>query len=146
MKTIQKTTLLLLISLSSFSQNADEITIRKLDSLEVVSFLKADTLTMEKLWAPNYVVTNPFNKIVNIPQIKALMRNQKIAQVPFIRTIEKITFNNNVAIVMGIELPDKLAASQGVAQAVLFKRRFTNIWMKNNDKWQLIARQATNIE
>jgi hypothetical protein len=147
MKTIQTILFFIGTTISIFAQSQDEKDIRRLDSLEVVSFLKADTVTLEKsVWSPNYVVANPFNKIVTIPQIMALMKNQKIAQAVFVRTIERITFNQNVAIVMGIEVPDKSSASAGVAQNVLFKRRFTNIWMKNDGQWRLIARQASNIE
>jgi hypothetical protein len=147
MKTIPTIIFLIGTTLNTFAQSQDEKDIRRLESLEVVSFLKADTVTLEKMvWAKDYVVANPFNKIVTIPQIKGLMRNQKIAQALFVRTIERITFNHNVAIVMGIELPDKSTASAGVAQNVLFKRRFTNIWMKNDGQWRLIARQASNIE
>jgi hypothetical protein len=149
MKTLKTIILFIGTTLTILGQNQsqDEKDIRRLDSLEVISFLKADTVTLEKsIWSANYVVANPFNKIVSIPQIKALMRNQKIAQAVFVRTIEKITFNQNVAIVMGIEVPDKSSASEGVAQNVLFKRRFTNIWMKNKSQWRLIARQASNIE
>jgi hypothetical protein len=147
MKIIQTIILFIGTTLNIFAQSQDEKDIRRLDSLEVVSFLKADTVTLEKMvWAKDYVVANPFNKIVTISQIKGLMRNQKIAQALFFRTIERITFNHNVAIVMGIELPDKSTASAGVAQNVLFKRRFTNVWMKNDGQWRLIARQASNIE
>lgn len=105
---MKKHLLLILIMVTIQNINAQteaEKEIRKLDSLEVVSFLKNDIAAMEKLWDINYVVTNPFNMVVKLPQIKALMQNQKITQVPFIRVIENISFNENIAIVMGTETP-----------------------------------------
>jgi hypothetical protein len=55
-----------LICQLSLAQSADEKIIRELSALEVESFLKSDTAALEKLWSPNYVVMNPFNKIVTV--------------------------------------------------------------------------------
>lgn len=145
---MKKHLLLILIMVTIQNINAQteaEKEIRKLDSLEVVSFLKNDIVAMEKLWDINYVVTNPFNMVVKLPQIKALMQNQKITQVPFVRVIENISFNENIAIVMGTETPDEKMAANGVPKNVLAKRRFTNIWMRKKEGWKLVARQASNI-
>jgi Domain of unknown function (DUF4440) len=128
-----------------YAQTKAEKEIRELDSLEVVSFLKNDIVALEKLWDVNFVVNNPFNMVAKLPQIKALMQNQKITQVPYVRVIENISFNENLAIVMGIETPDEKLAATGVPKNVLSKRRFTNIWMKKTEGWKLVARQASNI-
>ena len=138
--------ILIMASIQNINAQTDvEKEIRKLDSLEVVSFLKNDFAAMEKLWDVNYVVTNPFNMVVKLPQIKALIQNQKITQVPFVRVIENISFNENLAIVMGTETPDEKLAAAGVPKNVLAKRRFTNIWLKKTEGWKLVARQASNI-
>jgi hypothetical protein len=127
-------------------QPSDEQTIRQLDSLEVVSFLKNDTMTMTtKIWAKDYVVMNPFNNILAVKDVLKLMSNQKITQIPFKRTIEKITFANNIAFVMGIEVPDASKAAAGVPKSVSSPRRFTNVWTKYPEGWRLTGRQATNI-
>lgn len=126
-------------------QSTDENAIRKLSALEVESFLKGDTIALAKLWSSQYVVMNPFNKIVNVREIFALMRTSKVNQVRFERVIERITINQNVATEMGLEIPDEMTASGDVARQVLPKRRFTNVWMKVGDNWQLLSRQATNI-
>ena len=130
----------------SFNQNADETIIRQLDALEAVSFLKNDTATLaNKLWSKDFVVTNPFNNIVTVKDIFALMRTQKITQIPYTRTIEKITIANNIAFVMGVEIPNVSKAAAGVPKNVMSPRRFTNVWVKTVEGWRLAGRQATNI-
>jgi hypothetical protein len=125
---------------------ADDMTIRLLDSIESAAFLKNDTTTLiNKIWSKDYVVMNPFNNIVTIKDVLKLMSNQKITQIPFKRTIEKITFSNNIAFVMGTEIPDVSKAAAGVPKNVSSPRRFTNVWTKYPEGWRLTGRQATNI-
>jgi hypothetical protein len=127
-------------------QPSDEAVIRQLDSIEVEAFLRNDTTTMvNKIWAKDYVVMNPFNNIITVKDIIKLMSNQKITQIPFKRTIEKVTLTNNTAFVMGIEIPDVSKAAAGVPKSVSSPRRFTNIWTKYPEGWRLSGRQATNI-
>ncbi len=40
-------------------------------------------MTLKKLWDSNYVVRNPFNRIVGVKEIMGLIQNQKITQVRF---------------------------------------------------------------
>ena len=138
-------TLLTVTTFSAFAQSEDEVEIRRLSQLEVESFLKTDTSALEKLWSPEYVVMNPFNKIVSQKEIKTMMKSQKINQVRFERIIERITFNQNIATEMGREIPDEKTASAAVAKDVTNQRRFTNVWMRTGNTWHLIARQATNV-
>jgi hypothetical protein len=127
-------------------QSSDEALIRQLDSIEVEAFLRNDTTTMvNKIWAKDYVVMNPFNNIITVKDIVNLMSNQKITQIPFKRIIEKVTLANNTAFVMGIELPDISKAATGVPKSVSSPRRFTNVWTKYQEGWRLTGRQATNI-
>jgi hypothetical protein len=129
----------------TFAQPPDEQAIRKVSALEVNAFLTNDTVSLVKLWSPDYVVMNPFNKIVTFNEIKSLMRTAKINQVRFERIIEKITMIQNLAIEMGQEIPDQKSAVAGVPKNVTSPRRFTNVWQKTNESWRLIARQATNV-
>ena len=61
----------------------------------------------------------------------------------FERYIEKITFINNIAVVMGYDVVYPSGKMPDAGKKV--KRRYTNIWMKSNSTWQLVARQATII-
>jgi hypothetical protein len=132
------------LSYCGFAQSTDETEIRKLESIATDAFLKGDTTTLRKMWDTDYVVRNPFNKIVGVNQIMGLVRNQKITQVQFETIIDRITINQDIAIVMGHDKPDEKTASSGVAKEVLSPRLWTNIWRKTNGSWRQIARQATN--
>jgi hypothetical protein len=54
-------------------------------------------------------------------------------------------FQNNLVITMGHETLVANNASRAATAGQVYKRRFTNIWMKKNGKWQLIARHASVI-
>jgi hypothetical protein len=62
----------------------------------------------------------------------------------FERNIEKITFNDNLAIVMGEEKLKPQGQQDNAGKQIT--RRFTNIWKYKKKKWQIIARQATIIK
>jgi len=62
----------------------------------------------------------------------------------FVRNIEKITFSENIAMVMGEEITKPQLDQQHAGKTVT--RRFTNIWRYANNQWQIIGRQATIIK
>ena len=83
-------------------QTNDETEIRRLEKHWTELLDKGDTTSLLKIWSKDYVVNNPNGKIVTPKEIVALMKSgHKFPAVE--RIIEKITFNQNVAIVMGKE-------------------------------------------
>ena len=58
--------------------------------------------------------------------------------------LEKITFNDNVAVVMGGEIIKPQGHQVNAGKTV--SRRFTHVWLYKNNQWSLIARQATIIK
>ena len=72
-----------------------------------------------------------------------LLRTGKLNYLSFERTIEKVTFNDNLAIVMGEEKIKPQGQQDNAGKLVT--RRFTNIWKYENNSWSIIARQATII-
>ena len=121
-----------------------ELEIRRLENLETEAILKGDSSALFKIWSPNMVVHNPVNKVITMEEVKMRLGTGQLDYSSFERTIEKITFDDNVAIVMGEE---KLRP-QGIAnhKGKLVTRRFTNIWKYTNGTWLQIARQATIIK
>ena len=86
----------------AFGQSNDEIKIRQLEKHWTKLLDKGDTTSLLKIWSKNYVVNNPNGKIVTPKDIIALMKSgHKFPAVE--RIIEKITFNQDIAIVMGKE-------------------------------------------
>lgn len=133
------------ITLSIFAQSSDEQIIRNLEAAGTAAFLKTDTIFLKKMWHPDYVVRNPFNKIVGVKEIMTLIKVMKITQVEFESIIDKITINEDIATVMGHDEPNVKTAKDGVDNEVKNQRIFTNIWRRQNGNWRMIARQATNV-
>lgn len=97
------------------------------------------------MWHPDYVVRNPFNKIVGVKEIMTLIKVMKITQVEFESIIDKITINEDIATVMGHDEPNIKTAKDGIANEVKNQRIFINIWRRQNGNWRMIAHQATNV-
>ena len=143
---MQKITFLLLgclfISSLAFGQSNDELEIRRLEKHWTELLDKEDTTSLLEIWSPEYVVNNPNGKIVTPKEIVALMKGgHKFPAVE--RIIEKITFTQDIAIVMGKELQQP--ANMTTNHEEWIPRRFTNVWIKNEKGWQLAARQSTPI-
>ena len=147
MKTFKGLLLLMLASiytlhLSAQSTKATEQMIRNLEQAEVQAILKGDTATLfNKLWAPEFLVNNPANIVVNKSDVATLIRTGKIDYENFNRIIEKVSIIDNTAIVMGREEIAPKGVTDHAGKQVT--RRFTNIWMKRNGEWKSVARQAT---
>jgi ketosteroid isomerase-like protein len=130
------------ISTMTFGQSNDEQEIRRLEKHWTALLDKGDTTSLLKIWSKDYVVNNPNGKIVTPKDIIALMKSGHIF--PAVeRIIEKITFNQNIAIVMGKELQQP--ASMVTDPEEWIPRRFTNVWIKSENGWQMAARQSSEI-
>lgn len=142
--------LIILISLIGISnialaQDPRESEIRRLETLERESVLKGDsTALFDKIWSPNMVVNTPYNIVGTVEGTKTLLRVGGLKYQSFERTIEKITFNDNLAIVMGGEIIQPQGQQPNAGKIV--SRRFTHVWMYKNNDWSIIARQSTIIK
>jgi hypothetical protein len=132
----------LFITTLASGQSTDEIEIRRLEKHWTELLDKGDTTSLLKIWSKEYVVNNPNGKIVTPKEIVAIMKSGHVF--PSVeRIIEKITFNQDIAIVMGKELQQP--ASMTTNKKEWIPRRFTNVWIKSEKGWQLTARQSSQI-
>jgi hypothetical protein len=134
--------LLLILSLHSLqAQDKNvEAEIRKLEQLEVEAIMKNDTVTLSKLWDKDYVVNAPDNMINHAGKS---VTNRPVLNRPrlgFVRNVEGISINGNVAFAMGNETVTHEGNQAG--KQVTVKRRYTNVWILKNDAWKLSARHA----
>ena len=132
----------LLITTLTFAQSKDEMEIRRLEKHWTELLDKGDTNSLLEIWSKDYVVNNPNGKIVTPKEIVALMKSGHILHTVE-RFIEKITFNQNIAIVMGKELQQPANLTTNHEEWI--PRRFTNVWISYDKSWQLIARQSSEI-
>ena len=116
-----------LICTVAFGQSSDEMEIRRLEKHWTELLDKGDTASLLEIWSENYVVNNPNGKIVTPKDIVALMKSgHKFPAVK--RIIENITFNQDIAIVMGKELQQPSDMNPNHEEWI--PRRFTNVWIK----------------
>jgi ketosteroid isomerase-like protein len=119
--------------------------IRRLEDIERVAAMTGDSAVLfGKIWSNNMAVNAPANRVGTVEGSKTQLRTGNLAYASFVRNIEKITFNDNVAIVMGEEVIKPQGKQMNAGKTVT--RRFTNIWQYTNNQWQIIGRQATIIK
>ncbi len=118
---------------------AIEQEIRKLDLAHADAILRGDLAALDKLWTKDFKVNNPFNEIDKADRI----RTGAVTYSSFIREPESIQVQENTVIVMGRETVVPKGNSPDAGKTI--NRRYTNIWMKREGKWRLIARHASVI-
>jgi ketosteroid isomerase-like protein len=128
------------VSAQSVKQKAAiEQEIRKLDLAHAAAILRGDLAALDKLWTEDFIVNNPFNEIDKANRI----RSGAVTYSSFIREPEAITIHGNTVIVMGRETAVPKGDSPDAGKTI--KRRYTNIWMKREGRWRLVARHASVI-
>jgi ketosteroid isomerase-like protein len=134
-----------LVSGQSVKQNdALEQEIRKLDAAEADAVLRSDLTALDKIWAEDFTVNNPGNRISKgRAEVVKQVRAGIIKYSSFVREIETIVFHGNTVVVLGLETVTPTGNAPGAGQ--ILRRRFTNVWIKKKGKWLLTARQASII-
>jgi ketosteroid isomerase-like protein len=121
-----------------------EAEIRNIDREEASAVLATDLPTLEKFWADDFTVNGPNNQILKgKTNALELVKSGVLDYASFEREQESVLLYSDIAIIMGLETVKPKGNSPFAGQTL--RRRFTNIWMKQNDRWQLVARQATII-
>jgi hypothetical protein len=123
--------------------DGSEEELRRLNTQEVDGLLRNDLRILKPLWSDDFVVTNPFNKFVDKPQVVNIVADGTLAFKAYDRQIEYMRFYGITAIVAGSETvvwAGKLPISGQTSRL-----RFTAIWMKQAGRWQEVARHANII-
>lgn len=133
------------VMLSQNSPNKAEAEIRRLEAEQVEYLMNDKVAEMKKHWATDFTVNNPFNVVQN--GATGPIQSGALTYSKFERNIEKVLLHDSVIIVMGNELVVPKTGPKGSShdtdQAI--KRRFTNVWMRKEGIWLMIARHASNI-
>jgi len=126
-------------SQTSIENKTVEIQLRAVDSLHAAAVLSGDLQAMDKYWTEDFMVTNPFNEIDQANRI----RSGALKYQSFQRIAEAVKIHGETGIVMGREIVMPDHQSAGAGQTI--HRRYTNIWMKRDGAWRLVARHANVI-
>jgi ketosteroid isomerase-like protein len=117
--------------------------VRRLNTEEVQAFLRKDPKAMARLWSDDFVVNNPLNKFANKQQVLGMVESGFLIITSYDRQIEYVRSYGDMVIVAGSEtvLWGGKMPNAGKTEHL----RFTGIWMKQNGRWQEIARHANIV-
>ena len=128
---------------ASVEKDSREPEIRQRNADEVSAFLHNDPKAMAQIWSDDMVVTNPLNKFVSKQQILGMVNSGFLIITSYDRQIEYIRFYGDTAIVAGHETVVWGGKMPNAGKTEHL--RFTGIWMKQQGRWQQIARHANII-
>jgi hypothetical protein len=118
-------------------------TIRQLEKAETVAMLNDDYSTLDNIWHPEFTVNTPLNRILKTADIQGAMKAGLIKYSLLDRNIEEILVHDNVVVTLGNEVTVPIDNAPMAGQKTI--RRYTNIWVKENNEWKLFSRHASNI-
>lgn len=126
------------------SSAADEETIRALEEQVRLGVLNQDLESLEEVWSEDFMVNNPANRVSpNRTFVFDLIRSGRIHYESFETRIEALQVDGDLAIVMGGETV--VPTGQALHAGQTLERRFTHVWKRSGDKWQLVARHANEL-
>ncbi|MDQ1410416.1 MAG: hypothetical protein QOJ41_2151 [Acidobacteriaceae bacterium] len=125
------------------TKGGSEQEVRKLNAEEVAAFLGNDPKAMARVWSDDFVVTNPLNKFVNKQQVLGMVQSGFLVITSYERQVEYVRVYDNTVIVAGSETVvwgGKMPNAGNTEHL-----RFTAIWMKQQGRFQEIARHANVV-
>ena len=118
-------------------------TIRQLEKAETIAMLNDDYSTLDNIWHPEFTVNTPLNRILKTADIQGAMKAGLIKYSLLERNIEEILIHENVVVTLGNEVTVPIDNAPMAGQKTI--RRYTNIWVRENNEWKLFSRHASNI-
>lgn len=145
-KTIFVVILIMICAVVIFAQNKErrvEEEIRGVNTQEVEGLLRNDVRLLRGIWSDELVVTNPLNKFVNKQEVLRLIESGTLAFSSYERRLDYIHVYRNIAVVAGSEKVVWAGKMPNAGRESLL--RFTGIWMRQNGRWQQVARHANIV-
>ena len=108
--------------------------------LDEASLIKKDRATMDRLYAPDYVYNHSNGTVTNKSQEIAEYMSSEIKWTAHKADDVKVRMYGDVAVVTGVST--LTGSAKGYASGA---RRFTELWVKRNGRWQTVGGQSTII-
>lgn len=137
--------LILLLLLVPFTVAEDstsaEQEIRRLHELQRKAFLEKDLSTLDRLFADDFIVTNPFGQFLNKQQTLARVRSGEIDFERFERTLDYVKVYGDAAVAAGTETMVPRAKMNGAGSTI--RLRMTTMWIRQQGTWREVARHTS---
>lgn len=107
--------------------------------------LARDFAALERFYPTDQIVTNPYNRLVDKAYVMERIRADVISYASFERHFDLFRIYGDTAVVVGSEkvVPAPDAKRPDAGQTI--RRRFTEVWVRREGTWQVVARHASNI-
>jgi len=132
---------LLLVAAPAFAQESSEAELNRLEDLRYEAMKNADAKTMSELFADEFVYQTLQGLTHTKSSYIALFVSGDVKINSFKRENSRVRFYGDTAIVMATTHLD-IAFKGEARQVSLF---YTNVWVKRDGRWQLVARQSTAL-
>jgi ketosteroid isomerase-like protein len=107
------------------------------------AFLAKDVAALDSLFADDFIVNSPQNRIIEKNELLGMVRGGALAISTFEQKIESVRRFGDLVVVMGEDRVVYAAPSPAAGQT--HRRRFTDLWQLRRDTWSFIGRQASII-
>jgi len=146
MRNLALTLLSLIFTIVSAGQNKEiEGIIRQLDYKNAAVVAKADTAALMDLLSSKFTINRTTGTVVSgRAKILELMRHGLVSYDSFaVQTEYVLVSSPTLAISMGSEVV--VSGGNRDLKGQVVRRRFTHVWIKEKNKWKLLARHANNV-
>lgn len=136
--------ILLVTSIATSQSTADksaEQEIRRLHQAQRKALLDRDTAALERIFSPDFVVTNPFGEFLTARQVIGRVGNGEIDFESFDRHIDYVKVYGDTAIAAGRETFVPKGKMTGAGKVM--NLRITTVWIRRDGRWQEIARHTS---
>ena len=119
--------------------------IKRLYAFEEQLTLTQDTAGIKQYYPDDFVVTNPFNQFIDKKKVIERVKSNIIKYSTYQHNFDAFRFYGDMVIVIGSEtvIPTTDAVRNDAGKKV--NRRFTEVWIMREGKWQKVVRHASNI-
>jgi uncharacterized protein (TIGR02246 family) len=132
---------LLLVAAPALAQESSEAELNRLEDLRYEAMKNADARTMGELFADEFVYQTLQGLTHTKPSYIAVFVSGDVKINSFERENSRVRFYGDTAVVMATTHLD-IAFKGEARQVSLF---YTNVWVKRDGRWQLVARQSTAL-
>ncbi len=132
-----------LVSVPAYAQKqnpTEQEVLKASQALDEASLIKKDRATMERLYADDYMYTHSNGTVNNKAQDIAESMSPDQAWTAHKTEDLKVHVYGNVAVVTGVST--LTGSSKGYVSG---PRRFTEVWVRRNGRWQEVGGQSTLV-
>jgi hypothetical protein len=125
-----------------------EANLRQADAEQMRIIVEEDVGAQQSFMHPNYIINSPANEVQRKQQVVERLARGQLASESFEREIEGIAITDRVGVVMGREMVTPAADSRlgKLYPGMVLERRFTNVFLWEDGRWQFLARHASIVK